>query len=173
MKTYLTSIFTFLLFAFNACAQPVPVNNPDAAYVKDNYIKYEYEVPMRDGVKLFTSVYVPKDQTKHYPFMMDRTPYSVAPYGLDKYRTNLGPSSLFLHDGYIFVYQDVRGRWMSEGLFEEMMPEKEVHKTNRDVDEGTDTYDTIDWLLKIYRIIMGKWVYGEYPIRVFTPLHPY
>ena len=148
MRIYLLSAFAFLLFAFNACAQPVPANNPDAAYVKDNYTKYEYQVPMRDGVKLFTSVYVPKDQSKRYPIMMDRTPYSVAPYGLDKYRTNLGPSSLFLHDGYIFVYQDVRGRWMSEGLFQEMMPEKEVHKTNKDVDEGTDTYDTIDWLLK-------------------------
>ena len=148
MKLTLLSSFAFLLFAFNACAQPGPANNPDAAYVKDNYTKYEYQVPMRDGMKLFTSVYVPKDQSKKYPFMMDRTPYSVAPYGLNKYRTNLGPSSLFTHDGYIFVYQDVRGRWMSEGIYEEMTPEKELHKTNKDVDEGTDTYDTIDWLLK-------------------------
>jgi len=135
-----------LLTGFSAFAQqPVP---PDAAYIKDNYTKYEYQIPMRDGKKLFTSVYVPKDSTKKYPIMMDRTCYSVAPYGPDKYKGSLGPSSQFAHDGFIFVYQDVRGRWMSEGIYEEMTPELEVHKTNKDVDEGTDTYDTIDWLIK-------------------------
>src|ERR1700761_5169563 len=123
-------------------------NTEDAAYIKANYTKYEYQIPMRDGKKLFTSVYVPKDQSKKYPFMMDRTCYSVAPYGADAYKTSLGPSPQFIKDGYIFVYQDVRGRWMSEGIYEEMTPEKEVHKTNNDVDEGTDTYDTIDWLIK-------------------------
>ena len=146
MKKLSLFTFSFLLFAFTSSFGQG--NSPDAAYVKDNYIKHEYQVPMRDGKKLFTSVYVPKDSTKKYPFMMDRTCYSVAPYGPDKYKGSLGPSSLFLHDGYIFVYQDVRGRWMSEGIYEEMTPEKEVHKTNKDVDEGTDTYDTIDWLLK-------------------------
>src|ERR1700751_3372037 len=93
---------SLLLLALNSFAQPGQGNSPDAAYVKDNYIKYEYQIPMRDGKKLFTSVYVPKDQTKKYPIMMDRTPYSVAPYGSDKYKGSLGPSSLFLHDGYIF-----------------------------------------------------------------------
>jgi putative CocE/NonD family hydrolase len=122
--------------------------SPDADYIKANYTKYEYQVPMRDGKKLFTSVYVPKDQSKKYPIMMDRTPYSVSPYGLDQYKGSLGPSSLFAHDGYVFVYQDVRGRFMSEGIYQEMTPELEVHKTNKDVDEGTDTYDTIDWLIK-------------------------
>ena len=122
--------------------------NADSVYVKANYQKFEYQIPMRDGKKLFTSVYVPKDQSKKYPVMMDRTPYSVAPYGLDQYKRSLGPSSFFLHDGYIFVYQDVRGRWMSEGIYEEMTPEKDTHSTNNDVDEGTDTYDTIDWLIK-------------------------
>lgn len=135
-----------LLTGFIAFAQQPPAS--DAAYIKDNYTKYEYQIPMRDGKKLFTSVYVPKDQSKKYPIMMDRTCYSVAPYGTDKYKGSLGPSSQFVHDGYIFVYQDVRGRWMSEGIYEEMTPELEEHKTNKDVDEGTDTYDTIDWLLK-------------------------
>jgi putative CocE/NonD family hydrolase len=143
MKTFLLSAFCFLLFAFTVVAQP----NNDAAYIKDNYIKYEYQIPARDGKKLFTSVYVPKDKSKTYPIMMDRTCYGVAPYGAG-YKTSLGPSSLFTHDGYIFVYQDVRGRYMSEGIYEEMTPEKESHKTKNDVDEGTDTYDTIDWLLK-------------------------
>nr|WP_294949511.1 CocE/NonD family hydrolase [uncultured Mucilaginibacter sp.] len=142
MKKTLLIAFSVLLLGFTSLAQS------DAAYIKDNYIKFEYEVPMRDGKKLFTSVYAPKDQTKKYPIMMDRTCYSVAPYGVDKYKGSLGPSPHFMKDGYIFVYQDVRGRWMSEGIYEEMTPEKEVHKTNKDVDEGTDTYDTIDWLLK-------------------------
>src|SRR4051812_33160743 len=131
MKKTILIAFGILLLAFSTMAQPGG-HNPDAAYVKDNYTKYEYEVPMRDGKKLFTSVYLPKDQSKKYPFMMDRTPYSVGPYGADKYKGSLGPSPAFLHDGYIFVYQDVRGRFMSEGLFEEMMPEKEEHKTNND-----------------------------------------
>jgi predicted acyl esterase len=122
-----------VLTSLAACAQD------DAAYIKANYTKHEYQIPMRDGKKLFTSVYVPKDQSKKYPFMMDRTCYSVAPYGTESYKTSLGPSPQFLHDGYIFVYQDVRGRWMSEGIYEEMTPELEVHKTNKDVDEGTDT----------------------------------
>ena len=141
------SIFFVLLcvFGLKSFAQNAP---SDAAYIKANYLKYEYQIPMRDGKKLFTSVYVPKDQSVAYPFMMDRTCYSVGPYGPDQYKASLGPSPLFLHDGYIFVYQDVRGRWMSEGVYEEMTPELEEHKTNKDVDEGTDTYDTIDWLLK-------------------------
>ncbi|MFB9843279.1 CocE/NonD family hydrolase [Mucilaginibacter ginsenosidivorans] len=153
MKRILLFAFSFTLLAFCSNAQP---NNSDAEYVKANYTKYEYQIPMRDGKKLFTSVYVPKDQSKKYPIMMDRTPYSVAPYGADRYKGSLGPSSLFLHDGFIFVYQDVRGRWMSEGTFEEMTPEKEVHKTKNDVDEGTDTYDTIDWLIKNIKNNNGK-----------------
>jgi putative CocE/NonD family hydrolase len=153
MKRYLLLALSFMLLAFCSYAQP---NTSDADYIKANYQKYEYQIPMRDGKKLFTSVYVPKDQSKKYPIMMDRTPYSVAPYGADAYKGSLGPSSLFLHDGYIFVYQDVRGRWMSEGIFEEMTPEKEVHKTKNDVDEGTDTYDTIDWLIKNIKNNNGK-----------------
>jgi len=155
MKKHILFAFSFLLLVSVTFAQSGGVN-PDAAYVKDNYTKYEYQIPMRDGKKLFTSVYVPKDQSKKYPFMMDRTCYSVAPYGADKYKGSLGPSPVFLHDGYIFVYQDVRGRWMSEGIYEEMTPEKEDHKTNNDVDEGTDTYDTIDWLLKNVQNNNGK-----------------
>lgn len=139
--------FICCLFTLHGFAQNTAVNGADADYIKANYTKYEYQIPMRDGKKLFTAVYVPKDQSKKYPFMMDRTCYSVAPYGTDAYKTALGPSTQFLHDGYIFVYQDVRGRWMSEGIYEEMTPELEVHKTKNDVDEGTDTYDTIDWLL--------------------------
>ena len=103
---------------------------------------------MRDGKKLFTAVYVPKDSSHSYPFLMDRTPYSVAPYGVDNYRTSIGPSEAFEKAGYIFVYQDVRGRYMSEGTFIEMRPHIDHKASNNDVDDSTDTYDTIEWLLK-------------------------
>ena len=127
-----------------------------AEYVKANYTKYEHRIPMRDGKKLFTSVYVPKDSLKSYPFLISRTPYSVAPYGVDKYRSNLGPNELFLKSGYIFVYQDVRGRYLSEGVFVEMTPHRAVKKGAQDTDESSDTYDTIDWLLKNIKGNSGK-----------------
>jgi uncharacterized protein len=125
-------------------------NPPDAPDfdVKEHYTKYEFRIPMRDGVQLFTSVYVPKDASRSYPFLIDRTPYSVAPYGVDQYRTHLGPSPDFDKSGYIFVFQDVRGRYMSEGQFIEMRPHLDNRKSNKDVDDSTDLYDTIDWLLK-------------------------
>ena len=82
-------------------------------YIKANYTKYEYKIPMRDGVKLFTCVYAPKDTSERWPILFDRTPYSVAPYGEDNYKTSLGPSDIFAKDKFIFVYQDVRGRQMS------------------------------------------------------------
>lgn len=116
--------------------------------VKEHYTKYEYRIAMRDGVYLFTSVYVPKDTSRSYPFLIERTPYSVAPYGVDQYRTHLGPSPDFDKSGYIFVFQDVRGRYMSEGQFVEMRPHIDNKKSNKDVDDSSDLYDTIDWLLK-------------------------
>ena len=116
--------------------------------VKEHYTKYEYRIPMRDGVHLFTSVYVPKDASHAYPFLIDRTPYSVGPYGVDFYRTQLGPSPEFDKAGYIFVFQDVRGRYMSEGTFVEMRPHIDNKKSKQDVDDSSDLYDTIDWLLK-------------------------
>jgi putative CocE/NonD family hydrolase len=123
---------------------------PDAQEfnVKEHYTKYEYRIPMRDGVHLFTSVYVPKDTTHAYPFLINRTPYSVGPYGVDLYRTRLGPSPDFDKAGYIFVNQDVRGRFMSEGTFVEMRPHIDNKKSKQDVDDSSDLYDTIEWLLK-------------------------
>jgi len=116
--------------------------------VKEHYTKYEYRISMRDGVRLFTAVYVPKDSSHSYPFLIDRTPYSVAPYGVDQYRTQLGPSREFDKSGYIFVFQDVRGRFMSEGVFTEMRPHIDNKKSKTDVDDSSDLYDTIEWLLK-------------------------
>jgi len=116
--------------------------------VKEHYTKYEFRIPMRDGKLLFTAVYVPKDSSRSYPFMINRTPYSVAPYGVDQYRKTLGPSDEFQRAGYIFVFQDVRGRNMSEGTFVEMRPHIDNKKSKDDVDDSSDMYDTVEWLLK-------------------------
>jgi uncharacterized protein len=140
------SVVTTLL-TISATAQDKPVQ-PEEDYVKAHYTKYEYRIPMRDGVRLFTAVYAPKDASQTYPFLMDRTPYSVAPYGEDQYPKRFGPSDEFEKAGYIFVYQDVRGRYMSEGTFVEMRPHIDVKKSVTDVDDSSDTYDTIEFLLK-------------------------
>ncbi|UCD38510.1 MAG: CocE/NonD family hydrolase, partial [Fidelibacterota bacterium] len=131
-------------------------------YIRDSYTKQEYQVPMRDGVRLFTAVYMPKDTTRQYPFLMIRTPYSVRPYGEDQYPTSLGPNRLFAEEGYIFVYQDVRGCYMSEGKYVNMTPHRVEKKSNRDVDESSDTYDTIEWLLANISNHNGK--VGQYGI---------
>src|SRR5579863_8152137 len=125
-----------VMLAAAAVAQNPPTT-PDYD-IKEHYTKYEYRMPMRDGAHLFTSVYVPKDSSHAYPFLIDRTPYSVAPYGVDLYRTQLGPSPEFDKAGYIFVFQDVRGRYMSEGTFIEMRPHIENKKSKQDVDDSSD-----------------------------------
>lgn len=115
---------------------------------KEHYTKYEYRIPMRDGVRLFTSVMVPKDASKSYPFLMTRTPYGVGPYGEDEFSGAGAHTDQFLKAGYIWVRQDVRGRTMSEGKFIEMTPHRPDKKAKTDVDESTDTYDTVEWLLQ-------------------------
>jgi uncharacterized protein len=119
-----------------------------AAEVKAGYTKYEYRIPMRDGKRLFTAVYVPKDQSQTFPILLMRTPYSVQPYGVNQSPENLAPSPFFAKAGYIFAYQDVRGRWMSEGDFVNMRPYIPNKKDATETDESTDTYDTIEFLLK-------------------------
>jgi putative CocE/NonD family hydrolase len=129
-------------------AQPLTRDQRELAdYIKRNYSKHEEMIPMRDGVKLFVCIYEPRDKRQKYPIMFDRTPYSVAPYGPDNYKTLLGPDELFAREGYIFVYQDVRGRYMSEGVYEDVRPYI-PNKTGNQIDETTDTYDTVDWLIK-------------------------
>jgi putative CocE/NonD family hydrolase len=128
-------------------ASPAPYTVAD---VRANYTKFEYRIPMRDGVKLFTSVYIPKDVFSDghtYPIMMQRTGYNVAPYGIEQYRASLGPSDLFAREKFIFVYQDIRGRFMSEGKYVLIRPHN-PNKHGKDIDESTDTYDTVDWLVK-------------------------
>jgi putative CocE/NonD family hydrolase len=122
--------------------------NTRAEYIRSHYAKFEYQIPMRDGKTLFTSVYIPNDHSKKYPILMQRTPYRVAPYGVDKYKTQIGPSAKFEQEGFIFVFQDVRGKQMSEGEYVNMRPQ-DAHKRGKGaVDDATDTYDTIDYLIK-------------------------
>ena len=150
LRRSVPAILTVFAIAFTVARaqQPAPPA-PTDDYVRAHYTKYEYRIPMRDGKKLFTAVYVPKDEAGGpFPFLMDRTPYSVGPYGEDKYPARLGPSDEFEKSGYIFVYQDVRGRWMSEGDFLEMHPHIDQKKSPQDVDDASDTSDTIDFLLK-------------------------
>ena len=140
--------FSLLVGLMAAISFPCSVMAQGLEQVKATYTKYEYRIPMRDGKRLFTAVYVPKDASKTYPLLFTRTPYSLKPYGADQYRENLGPSPLFAKAGYIFVYQDVRGRWMSEGDFVDMRPHIAVKREPTQFDESTDTWDTIDWLIK-------------------------
>ncbi len=119
----------------------------NAAYVRKHYVKREYNIPMRDGVKLFTAVYTPKDRSKTYPMIMFRTPYSCRPYGEDEYRNTLGSGMHFTKEGFIFVYQDVRGRFLSEGTFKNMTPHIDNKESQSQVDESSDAYDSIEWLL--------------------------
>jgi uncharacterized protein len=113
-----------------------------------HYTKFQYRIPMRDGVKLFTSVYAPKDNSIQFPILLTRTPYGTGPYDANAYPEQLGPSREFAPDKFIFVYQDVRGRYMSEGEFIDVRPVKNVLTGPTDTDETTDTFDTIDWLVK-------------------------
>ena len=123
--------------------------DPRAEAIRAGYTKYEYRIPMRDGVRLFTAVYVPNDASaaKPYPMLMVRTPYSVAPYGIDRYKAGLGPTEAYEKEGFIFVFQDVRGAHMSEGEFVDMRPHNPA-KRGADFDESSDTHDSIDWLLE-------------------------
>jgi putative CocE/NonD family hydrolase len=135
-----------LFFLMFLAPGSVPAQGLD--FIKSHYTKYEFEIPMRDGVKLFTAVYVPKETKARYPIMLSRTPYGVEPYGADSYKGDLGPSPLFGTEGYIVAYQDVRGRWMSGGEFVNMRPHNPHKTVPTDIDESSDTYDTIDWHLK-------------------------
>ncbi len=136
-------------------------DKPDKFDVQAHYTKFEYRIPMRDGVRLFTAVYAPKDTSDKYPILLTRTPYGIAPYGADKYPEHIGPSEKFAEDKFIFAYQDARGRYMSEGVFVDDRPIREIYRSSKDVDESTDAFDTIDWLIKHVPNNSGKvGVYG-------------
>ncbi|HEY8746846.1 MAG TPA: CocE/NonD family hydrolase [Tepidisphaeraceae bacterium] len=134
--------------ATTANVQPQRVITPGQAYLRENYTKYEHMIPMRDGVKLFVAVYAPKDDSQKYPLLMTRTPYGCKPYGVDSYPEPVGPLQYYAKEKFIFVNADVRGRYASEGQFVHMRPQLEDKSGAKDIDESTDTYDTIDWLVK-------------------------
>ena len=140
----LAAVFAALLSGFPQAS----AREEGAAFdVAERYEKSEHMVPMRDGVDLFTAVYRPRDATSEstYPILLNRTPYSCAPYGEDQYRDVVGPSRAMMEEGYIVVYQDVRGRYRSEGSYDNMRP----HEAGElPIDESSDTFDTIDWLLE-------------------------
>jgi uncharacterized protein len=141
----MNKLFTvyFFLISLSLFAQDKKPN-----YVAEHYTKKEVHITMRDGLQLFTSIYSPKDTSKKYPIIMQRTPYDCAPYGADQYKTSISPNEVMMKEGYIVVYQDVRGRYMSDGLYDNMRAFIPNKKSKKDVDEASDTYDTIDWLVK-------------------------
>jgi len=121
----------------------------DSLWMARRYTKIEQYIPMRDGTRLFTSIYVPDNNAEEHPILLTRTPYSCTPYGPDTLRDFWSTyEKAYLQEHYILVVQDVRGKWMSEGKFEDVRPCKTEKKTNKDVDEITDCWDTIDWLIK-------------------------
>jgi hypothetical protein len=115
---------------------------------REDYTKYEYRIPMRDRVRLFTSVLVPKDTSTTYPILLTRTPFGISPYGVDEHGAISLQTEALLRAGYIFVRQDVRGRLMSEGTFTHVTPHRPEKPTSADVDEQSDTWDTVEWLLR-------------------------
>ncbi len=159
------SFTVMLLFSF--CAISVIAQDPDkdSLYMREHYEKTEYKIPMRDGKTLFTVVYIPKDQTKKWPILMNRTCYNASSYA--DYKAHGHPSRYLVEDGYILVFQDVRGRYMSEGEFNNMTPNIPGNNTKnkKDIDESSDTWDTIDWLIKNLKGNNGRvGIYGiSYP----------
>lgn len=141
----LFGILILLSFGFLLSAQ-----NVDEKWLKENYYKREYKIKMRDGVSLFTAAYMPKNSSEKHPILMVRTPYSCGPYGEDNFTSRLWLTywKNYVKENYIIVIQDVRGKWMSEGEFVDVRPFIANKKTKKDIDEASDTYDAIDWLVK-------------------------
>lgn len=152
----LIRVFSLLFIFFTMGQLSAQTVAEDSVYMRNHYDMFEYKIPMRDGIKLFTVVYVPKDKTKKYPILMNRTCYNASGYA--EFKTSGHPSNYLVRDGYILVFQDVRGRFMSEGDFNNMTPNITGNnvKNKKDIDESSDTYDTIDWLIKKIKGNNGK-----------------
>jgi putative CocE/NonD family hydrolase len=157
MKKYVHYFIFFLsaLFLLTGCVKRETEKKKET-YVANHFDKNEVSIAMRDGIKLHTTIYSPKDKSKKYPILIKRTPYSCRPYGENKYPGRIGPNSIMMKEGYIIVYQDVRGRWMSEGTYDNMRAYIPNKQSDKDIDESSDTYDTIDWLIKNVENNNGK-----------------
>jgi putative CocE/NonD family hydrolase len=167
--------FSFILLFLSFL--PVQIIAQEDYDVKEHYNKTEVDIPMRDGTKLHTTIYSPKDTSKEYPILMQRTPYSSRPYGEDQFRSLVGPNEYLMKEGNIIVYQDVRGRWMSEGKYDNMraiIP----NKSGDEFDESSDTYDTIEWLISNVdnnNGRVGTWGIsypGHYAVASLVDAHP-
>ncbi|GAB5563016.1 MAG: CocE/NonD family hydrolase [Winogradskyella sp.] len=150
LKNYIVALFiAFVVVSCKDTKQDAAKNTEtteENTFAKENYTKKEVMIEMRDGIKLHTTIYSPKDTSKSYPMLLKRTPYSCRPYGEDKFPSRVGPNKYLMEEGNIMVYQDVRGRWNSEGVYDNMrafIPNKSGNET----DEASDTYDTIEWLI--------------------------
>jgi putative CocE/NonD family hydrolase len=141
---------------FSFTRDSIPPDEMSIPGIQAKYNKQEVTIPMRDGVKLFTSIYTPKDTTQTYPMLMIRTPYCAEPSGKDSFNSYLSWYYRFIKENYIMVFQDVRGRYMSEGKFEDIRPFIADKKSNKDIDEASDTYDAVDWLVKNIKHNNGK-----------------
>lgn len=162
----LLGLFTTALCLSAQIPQPSAEVLAKQKYIKEHYTKFEYMIPMRDGVRLFTQVFTPKEGGQSYPLLLNRTPYEVPPYGIENYPTQLGPgqTELFVKEGFIFVRQDVRGKGHSEGTYVHVRPIN-PNKGPKEIDESSDTYDTLEWLVKHVPNNNGKaGIYGiSYP----------
>ncbi|MCC6232188.1 MAG: CocE/NonD family hydrolase, partial [Verrucomicrobiales bacterium] len=146
----LARILALGLLALAARLHPVSAAEPeaDAAWLAEHYTKFEHRIAMRDGVRLYTQIFVPKDESQAWPILLTRTPYSLRPYGVNEFLDPRGSFEQFARDRFILVRQDVRGRHGSEGEWVEMRPYRTNKKGPADTDESTDTWDTLDWLVK-------------------------
>jgi len=148
-RVYLWVIAILLLFLLTGHAQTP--NPPDYSLL---FEKTDVMIPARDGVKLHTQIYAPKHSTEPLPIVIERTPYGLKED--DKgYSRILSRYAEMIPDDYIFVFQDIRGRYGSEGTFVMQRPVRDP-KNPKAIDEGTDTYDTIDWLVKNIRQNNGR-----------------
>ena len=156
---------TLTLFLFIATISLVSAQKQDSIYMRTHYNKMEVQIPMRDGINLFTVVYVPKDPSKKYPILLNRTCYNASAYA--DFKTHGHPSNYLVKDTYMLAFQDVRGRYMSEGTFDNMRPNipGNDRKNKTAIDESSDTWDTIEWLIKNLKNNNGKvGMYGiSYP----------
>jgi uncharacterized protein len=162
--TVMKNSFLTLLLSFVGSMLIAQTAQSDSAFVRDNYSKQEVMIKMRDGVALFTAIYTPKDVSKKYPILLKRTPYTSAPYG-DSVFVQSFQNKVLMRELNIFVCQDVRGKWMSEGEFVDVRPVISDRKSSQDIDESTDAYDTAEWLTNNAKGNNGRiGVYGiSYP----------